>query len=179
MLDYSKVISTGVGPIIVISACGLLCLALYNRMAAVVTRVRTFQRELLNEQFALRQIAPEARAELTAARHQHLIDMLQVQVQRISYRARLVRRALFCLLLAVLLMSLCALLLGLSVLLSSLVITAVVFFTLGIVAMATGIVFAMIELTHALDPMLLEASAVSQFGDVLRRLHPSEQTPRE
>src|SRR5437868_2476989 len=40
MNDWSKVISAGVGPIIAISACGLLCLAFYNRLAAVVTLLR-------------------------------------------------------------------------------------------------------------------------------------------
>src|SRR6476620_4889188 len=49
-VDWSKVIAAGVGPIIVISACGLLCLAFYNRLAAVVTRLRSFHREQLQEQ---------------------------------------------------------------------------------------------------------------------------------
>ena len=47
MHDWSKIITAGTAPIIVISACGLLCLAFYNRLAAVVTRLRSFHRERL------------------------------------------------------------------------------------------------------------------------------------
>ena len=49
MGDWSNIITAGVGPVIVISACGLLCLAFYNRLAAVVTRLRGFHRERLHE----------------------------------------------------------------------------------------------------------------------------------
>ncbi len=41
MDQWTKVIAASVSPIIVISACGLLCLAFYNRMAAIVNRLRT------------------------------------------------------------------------------------------------------------------------------------------
>ncbi|MGC4031433.1 MAG: DUF2721 domain-containing protein [Tepidisphaeraceae bacterium] len=172
MTDLSKVVSTGVGPIIVISACGLLCLALYNRMAAVVTRVRSYQRELLSEEFSLRELAErknESGSTLKVVRHEHVIAMLRVQIDRISGRARLLRRALFSLLMSVLLMSLCALLLGLSVLLPGLVAVAATFFALGIASMCVAVVFAMVELTRSLDPMLLEAASVLEFTDVLHK----------
>ena len=60
MTEWSHIIAAGVGPIIVISACGLLCLALYNRLTAVVTRLRSFQRERLHEQESLARLRGEA-----------------------------------------------------------------------------------------------------------------------
>src|SRR5437762_11515453 len=82
MTDWSKVISAGVGPIIVISACGLLCLAFYNRLAAVVTRLRAFDRERLHEQEAL---ADKSRGgdEAAAVRHRELLGLLEVQTRHV------------------------------------------------------------------------------------------------
>ena len=48
--DWAKIISSSVVPVVIISACGLLCLAFYNRMAAIVSRLRGFQRERLRVQ---------------------------------------------------------------------------------------------------------------------------------
>ena len=47
--DLSKVVSSAVVPVVIISSCGLLALAFYNRMAAIVSRLRSFQRERLLE----------------------------------------------------------------------------------------------------------------------------------
>src|SRR3954447_10075072 len=102
MTDWSKIISTGVGPIIVISACGLLCLAFYNRLAAVVTRLRSFHRERLHEQEALaRQTASATPDELAMLRHRELIGMLEVQTRHVTRRAHLIRSTLGCLLLTI------------------------------------------------------------------------------
>mgnify|MGYP000923026210 CR=1 FL=1 len=51
--DWTKIISTSVVPVAIISACALLCLALYNRLASMVSRLRGFQRERLREAHAL------------------------------------------------------------------------------------------------------------------------------
>src|SRR5690606_17379431 len=81
MDDWSKIISTGVGPIIVISACGLLCLAFYNRLAAVVTRMRAFHRERLHAHDAMdRAATANPPNEIEIVRQQELIGMLQVQM---------------------------------------------------------------------------------------------------
>jgi len=42
--DWSRILSASVAPVVIISACGLLCLAFYNRLASVVSRLRAFQR---------------------------------------------------------------------------------------------------------------------------------------
>src|SRR5881392_2580958 len=89
MYDWLKVISAGVGPIIVISACGLLCLAFYNRLAAIVTRLRGFQRERLHEQESLaRAAASTSPDEFASVRSREIIGMLEVQTRQVLRRAR-------------------------------------------------------------------------------------------
>src|SRR5436190_11594904 len=85
MDQWTKVISAGVGPIIVISACGLLCLAFYNRLAAVVTRLRAFHREQFQVQETLarlrRAAGGDAGDELALVRHQEMVGMLDLNLR--------------------------------------------------------------------------------------------------
>src|SRR5881392_3260320 len=108
MYDWLKVITAGVGPIIVISACGLLCLAFYNRLAAVVTRLRAFDRERLHEQEALaREMRSPTPDEFAQVRHRELIGMLEVQTRHVIRRAHFIRRTLGCLLMTIICLALC------------------------------------------------------------------------
>src|SRR3954470_14279250 len=93
MTDWPRIISAGVGPIIVISACGLLCLAFYNRLAAVVGRLRMFHREQLHEQEALARCRSNG-DEMALVRYQEMLGMLSVQIDHVSRRATLLRRTL-------------------------------------------------------------------------------------
>ena len=157
MYDWSKIISAGVGPIIVISACGLLCLAFYNRLAAVVTRLRAFHRERLHAHDALvraRDATPPD--EVGLVRQQELIGMLQVQMERVTVRARWIRRALACLLLTIACLALCSLAVGLSTVWPPAGYPAVFLFVLGLVLLVLGVAFALVELRGALDPVELE-----------------------
>ena len=68
--QWLHVVAASVVPVVVISACGLLCLAFYNRLAAVVTRLRAFHREQLERASRLLERAKAAvavREPLTAA----------------------------------------------------------------------------------------------------------------
>jgi hypothetical protein len=177
MDEWSRVISAGVGPIIVISACGLLCLAFYNRLAAVVTRLRAFDRERLVEQESLaRQTKSPSPDELAMIRHRELIGMLEVQTRHVIRRAHFIRRTLGCLLLTIICLALCSLSLGLSTLLTNLskllTIAAATLFVAGLLLLVTGVIFAMIEMRYALDPVELESrfvrDVVEQFGQAER-----------
>src|SRR5687768_8382152 len=161
MLDWTKLISAGVGPIIVISACGLLCLAFYNRLAAVVTRLRAFHRERLHAHDALvkaRGATPPD--ELAIVRQQELIGMLQVQMERVAVRARWIRRTLACMLLTIACLALCSLAVGLSTVWPRFAYSAVLMFVLGLVLLVLGVAFALIELQGAPDPVELESRFV-------------------
>ena len=93
---------TSVVPVVVISACGLLCLAFYNRLSAMVTRLRGFHRERLEHQGLLDRHGAAAAsgpaAAQAAARHARLLDVLEQQTSHVARRARLIRSTLLCLL---------------------------------------------------------------------------------
>ena len=161
MCDWTKIISAGVGPVIVISACGLLCLAFYNRLAAVVTRLRGFHRERLLAHDALcRARAADPPDDLAVVRQQELVGMLEVQMAGVARRARWVRRAIACLLLTVACLALCSLAIGLSTAWRPLEYTAVLLFVLGLALLVGGVGCALVELQGALDPVELEARFV-------------------
>ncbi|MGE5611385.1 MAG: DUF2721 domain-containing protein [Bacillota bacterium] len=171
MQDWSKIISAGVGPIIVISACGLLCLAFYNRLAAVVTRLRAFQRERLHEQEALaRQRGSEQPDAVATVKHQELLGALQVQTQHVIHRARMIRRTLFCLLLTIACLSLCSMAVGLSIMWPSLIYVAAPLFIVGLGLLLIGVIFAMVEMKYALDPVELESQFVTEMMLTMDRM---------
>ena len=170
MTDWTTLISAGLGPIIVISACGLLCLAFYNRLATVVTRLRAFHREQVNEQEALARLRRASREPdpIGVVRHQEVLGMLEVQVRRITRRARWIRRVLGCLLMTILCLALCSLLLGAGAVWQDkpvLSILAATMFVSGMAILVTGIVFALVELRQALDPIDLEARFIADLPD--------------
>src|SRR2546430_112846 len=109
MVDLSKVIAAGVGPIIVISASALLSSAFYNRMTNVITRLRAFQRERLAEQLACDRETDES----LRARRIEMIAILGQQTESLMRRVRLIRRTLFCLLLTICSLVICSMCLGL------------------------------------------------------------------
>jgi hypothetical protein len=179
MHDWTKIIAAGVGPIIVISACGLLCLAFYNRLAAVVTRLRSFHRERLHAHDALtraRDATPPD--EFAIVREQELIGMLQVQMDRVGRRARWIQRALACLLLTIGCLAVCSLAIGLSTLWRPLEYTAVVMFVIGLALLVAGVGCALVELQGALDPVDLEGQfvrhAIEQADDAERPDAPAD-----
>ena len=170
MEDWPKIIAAGVGPIIVISACGLLCLAFYNRLAAVVTRLRAFDRERLHEQEALsRQLASNTPDEIAIVRHREVLGMLETQTRHVTHRAHLIRRTLGCLLLTIICLALCSLLLGLSMHWGKLIYPAVVLFVAGLLLLVIGVIFAMLEMKYALDPIELESKFIRDFAAQFER----------
>ena len=169
--ELSKVVSGGAGPIIGISACGLLCLAFYNRLTAVVNRLRAFQRERLKAQEEIgHQRSSEQPDQVILTMHQEMLEALQIQTGHVLRRARLLRRALSSLLLTIASFSLCSLAIGLSVLWPGLIYLAVPFFVLGLILLMLGVIFAMMEMYRALAPDELESRFVTEIVETLDRL---------
>jgi hypothetical protein len=167
MEQWSRIIAAGVAPIIVISACGLLCLAFYNRMAAVVTRLRAFQRERLEaEEELVRQRNSPQPDSIAVVRSQELLGALRVQSDHVIRRARMIRFTLLFLLLTIVCLSLCSMMVGLSAVWAVLLYAAVPLFILGLLLLIVGVVFAMVELKYALDPVALETQFVTEMMDV-------------
>jgi hypothetical protein len=167
--QWLHVVAASVVPVVVISACGLLCLAFYNRLAAVVARLRAFHRERLHEQDLLDRRTPAATSDPAAAeaarRHAQLLDVLEEQTSHVARRARLVRSTLSCLLCAIGCLTLCSVLTGLSLVAQPLVVAAVVAFVLGMALLLLAVAFALLELRQALDPVELESRFVARVTD--------------
>jgi Flp pilus assembly protein TadB len=166
--DYIKIISVSVVPVVIISACGLLCLAFYNRLASIVSRLRNFQRERLHEQESylskIRQ-APVDPGE--ADRHQRFLDVLATQTNKVGRRARLIRLALLCLLATIASLVLCSLLAGLGVVLPEFDIVAAVLFFMGMLLLFIGVILAMTEMLSSLEMIELESRFVKGMEEQL------------
>ncbi|MEX2214453.1 MAG: DUF2721 domain-containing protein [Phycisphaeraceae bacterium] len=159
MPNVVQVIQLLVAPVVMISACGLLCLALYNRLGTIVGRARAFLKERFDavDRLSAMELDEQTSAEAHLIRKR--LGVLEAQVRHIVARARLVRAGLFCLLATVLCMLACSIALGLS-LLVPIQWAAVVFFAMGVVAMGAGTTLAMIELMRALDPLVIEQTGM-------------------
>ncbi len=153
-----SIISMSVVPVVIISACGLLSLAFYGRLAAVVSRLRGFQREMLKEQ--------EKRGRTGTGEQTRLIEVLGMETRQVTRRARLIRLALWFFLLTVALLIVCSLTLVASWFVRQAAFLAAAFFVLGLLSMLGGIISAMLELQGALQPVELETRFVSSAVDL-------------
>jgi hypothetical protein len=158
-MDFTKIISASVVPVVIISACGLLSLALYNRLAAVVSRLRSFQRERLREQ----QNSASGPTPTGGPRRELMLEMLAAQNTDVTRRAKLIRNALMLLLLTIATLICCSLMLGLSIIFPFAAFIAIALFLFGMVLMLMSMILAMQELSAALKPAELESRFVDEI----------------
>jgi len=154
-----------VAPVVLVSACGLLCLALYNRLTAVVGRIRAINKEEVDTvaRISLAGAVPPTKLsakERGARRLRERVVTLDEQVDHLMRRAQLVRAALVCLLVVVLSMLLCSLALGMSLFARWFATVALGTFAAGIVVMIVAVVLALLELRVALVPAAIEHAAI-------------------
>jgi hypothetical protein len=157
--DWPRVISASVIPVVIISACGLLCLAFYNRLSSLVSRLRTFHRERLAAQEQLDRL--RATADMRGAPNTLLLEVLEEQTAHLLRRARLIRSTLVCLLCTIACLTLCSLLSGLGTVWPPAAVGAVALFVAGMGLLLAGVVLAILELRRALDPVELETQFVA------------------
>jgi hypothetical protein len=170
--NWTTIISASVVPVVIISACGLLCLAFYNRLTSIVTRLRSFQRERIQEQERLLDHDPPVRESMESVeRHRKFLQVLDNQTVRGMRRARLIRNTLMSLLTAISCLLVCSLTMGLSVIYPIVQIVAATMFLAGVGMILLAMIFAMIEIHLALQPIELEAQFVHQMT---RDLLPSD-----
>jgi len=165
--QWSRIVAASVAPVVVISASGLLCLAFYNRLAAVVTRLRGFHREQLLEHEMLGRLRRTGDDDVALVRRQETLGMLQVQIDRVTHRSRLIRLTLACLLLTIAMLAACSLTLGLSTVVPAAGYAAPPLFVLGLLLLIAGIFFAMLELRYATEPVEIEGRFICQLVDDL------------
>ncbi|MFO0684454.1 MAG: DUF2721 domain-containing protein [Sandaracinus sp.] len=156
MPDAVHTIQLLVAPVVMISAAGLVCLALYNRLATIVGRIRAIHKEEIDT-LSRMSIAPAPAPSRSTRRR---VITLEEQVEHLMARARLVRAALVCLLATILSMLLCSLAIGLSLVWDDAAYVALAVFLLGVLVEATGVVLAILELRIALVAAELEDASI-------------------
>jgi hypothetical protein len=146
-----------VAPVVMISANGLFSLALYNRLAAIVSRARVFHKEHFDALRNLSAAPPETCDGQGTRQLQKRVTALEYQSRRVLRRARLVRDALIYLLASVLCMLSCSLALGLSTVVANLDALVLLLFCLGVLSMMVAAALAIAELAASLEPVTAEA----------------------
>jgi hypothetical protein len=91
MTETVEIIHALAAPVVMISADGLICLALYNRLAAVVGRLRVFSRERFEAQTQLAGLAPKQDGPLAEGLRERLAT-LNGQHWGVLRRARLLNQ---------------------------------------------------------------------------------------
>jgi hypothetical protein len=164
--QWPQVVSASVAPVVVISACGLLSLAFYNRLAAIIARVRGFQRERLHAQEEIHRLSRQNPSDVESLEwRRRFLDNLGEQTDRTIRRARLVRMTLLCLLGTIGLLVLSSLFNGLTVLWPQAQFGAAVLYLAGMVLLLVGIIFAIAELLAALDVVESETELVDELAE--------------
>ena len=166
MDDVVRTIQLLVAPVIMISANGLICLALYNRLAAIVSRTRTFHKERFDALSNLSSLPLEEQTGQRARSLRRRVVELEMQVKRILRRARLLRGALMLLIGAVIAMLLCSMSLGLTVIMNSLLWLPLILFYVGTMMMIGASLLALMELAGALEPVMAEGDSVNDGNSV-------------
>jgi len=160
---WYRSITASVVPVVVISATGLLCLAFYNRLAAIIARLRAVQRERLEIQERLSSMSPSDVEHLAGLRLTTILESLAEQSLEIQKRARLIRATLLCLLLAILCLIISSLLNGVTIVWHGGAYASAFAFIMGMLLLFAGITCAVREMLTALDPAHLELTVVAEL----------------
>lgn len=160
-MSWSQIISISVVPVVIISACGLLCLAFYNRLAMVVSRLRSLQRERL-ELFRELSSHPQKLAPAHAKEGKKTLKILAEQTEVVLHRARMLRSGLLCFLGAIAALIITSLLLGLGTVVLVFGHAVIFFFVFGLLLMLYGISFMFREMLESLKPIERESLYVTE-----------------
>jgi hypothetical protein len=149
-MDASHLLSVSVTPVALISACGLITLALYNRLGAILARIRAFHQQKIDLLKNLHGLEDDEA--------QMLLDMLDSQIAKVTVKAKAIQKGLYCLLASVLSFLLCSLFAAAAVLHERSGAVAIVMHVLGLSLFLVGVVWAIRELTLSLTPLEEESS---------------------
>lgn len=149
-----QVIEAVLAPGIMISACGLLLLGMNNKYSLVVSRIR-----LLGEE--RRKFSIKASKEEFLYQEEVRLKSISIQIEKLKYRVKLVRNAVFSYSLAVALFVITSMQIGLSFIIKSsgsepLIIVS---FSLGMLFVLIGICYAAVETIKGYEIINFETKA--------------------
>ena len=163
MTSPQTIIQPLLTPVVMISACGLLCLAIYNRLAVVVNRLRIFHHERIGLLERINNLSTVLQRDPTYELLNQRLTMLEKQGDHILKRAKLLRGTLVGLVFCVLCMLSCSMFLGLSLVFPHADRWALGLFISGMISATLGMALAMSELLLCLSPIVLEAISVKEL----------------
>jgi hypothetical protein len=149
-LNSAHLLSASVTPIVLVSACGLVTLALYNRLGAILARLRAFHQQ---------------KVELLQNLHEHegdellmLLDMLDSQIEEVTLKAKVMQKGLYYLLTSMAAFLVCSLFAGATVLHEWMGMIALGMHFIGLCLFLVGLGWAMRELTLSVTPLEEESA---------------------
>lgn len=151
-VHFSSLIPLMVAPVVIISACGLLCLAFYNRYSFLVARLRGFQKESI--ELAMKKEKGKKK----------LLDHLHQQIELLFKRAYSLRFCLLFLILAIFSEVSSCLIIGFNLLYGVAESFVLLFFFLGLFLMLIALLGAMRELFLSLHPVRVEQRFVKKLS---------------
>jgi hypothetical protein len=144
-MDISQLLTASVTPVVLISACGLITLALYNRLGAILTRLRAFHQQKLE---LLKQLDDRESDESYT-----LLRMVDSQIEKVTLKAKVVQKGLYCLLSAAVAFLLCSTFAAVAVLNEQFSMIALGMHFVGLLLFLSGIGWAIRELTLSIMPL--------------------------
>ncbi len=160
---WAEIVTSSVVPVVIISACGLLCLAFYNRLAVVVTRLRSLQRERLAEYKQLFHLEEKKGGKLLRQETEQFLHFLEGQTAEVFKRAYYLRNCIFSLILCIFSLVVTSLMIGLSLFYPTLDVFVLIFFVIGLGLLLMGLSFAIFEIKIALNPVKIESGFVQKL----------------
>lgn len=165
MFPALETIQSFVAPVVVISANGLLCLAFYNRMTSVISRLRAINKERFDLHARLSASGDEEPDSVPAGHLRHRVEILDELGHQLFARVRVIRDSLILLLGAVLCMLACSLFLGLAPAIPRMGSLALVLFVAGVTVMMLGVAKAIQELRMTLSTLVFEHEMLEKLPD--------------
>jgi hypothetical protein len=142
------------------SACGLINLASFNRLAAVVARLRSFQRERLAIQDRLAN-NPHLNGDPNSI-HTRSPRLFEKEASQIRWRARLLRLTILCNLATIGMLAVCSASMGLGVVWPPFQVVATLSFFTALMLLIIGVVSAILEVWNSLRSVDLESRFVDR-----------------
>jgi hypothetical protein len=132
-------------------------LALYNRLSAILGRVRVF--------FSQKIELLENRGSRSMVDRQLLLTMIDSQIIKVTAKARMIQKGLFCLIGACLAFLSCSFLAAVSMINESFGIAALIAHGSGLLLFASGLVWSLRELVHSISPLEEEGAYLASLTE--------------
>ena len=149
-MDNTHLLSSSFTPIVLISACGLITPSLYSRLGEILVRIRAIHHQKI---------------ELLKNLHEHeleeqqmLLDMLDAQIEQVTDKAQMIKKALYCLLSAIAAFLFCSVFAGAAELGEWISSAALAMGVIGVGLFLVGLAWAMRELSLSLSPLEQEGA---------------------